>query len=880
MIGQSIAHYRITAKLGEGGMGEVYRAVDTKLDREVALKILPANLAQDSGRMARFEREAKVLASLNHPNIAAIYGVEERALVMELVEGASPKGPMPFDDAWKIASQIAAALEYAHDKGIVHRDLKPDNIKITPDGVVKLLDFGLAKAFTEQKEPTANPEHSPTLTIGATEVGVILGTAAYMAPEQAKGKSVDKRADIWSFGVVLYELLTGERLFKGEDVSETLVSVLRDEPDFAKVPVKTRRLLRSCLEKDPKQRLRDIGDARELLEGGQETAVAWRKWPWIAAAALGVIAVVGLIGWWQATRAPVLRPLMSLNLDLPDDMPLVRVNNGGMLAISNDGTRLALTLRDGDGKVRLHTRTLRQNAVTSLAGTDNASYPFFSPDGQWIGFFADGKLKKIPSDGGAPMTLCDAPGGRGASWGDDGSIVAALSEDGGLFRVSSGGGTPVALTTLRSGERTHRQPYVLPGSRAALFTASASTSRPDIATIDAVSFGNGERKTLQRSGFAPGYLAAAGGAGRLLYMRENALFAVPFDAGGLAVTGAPVPVLEEVSISGTGVGDFSFSASGDFIYLVGRGQRAGRISSIDRTGVIQPLQAPPGMYHTPRFSPDGKRLAFSSVAGDGDDVWVKDLERDTLTRVSFLAGENRWAIWTPDGRYLAFRSLNVGAPGIYWTRSDGSGEAQRLTERNVQETPYSFSPDGKRLAFHQIGSGGSVDIFTAEIEGDRAHPKLGNPELFLRTSFNKVYPAISPDGRWLAYSSNQSGVLELYVRPFTSSGGQWQISTGGGMHPVWSKAARELLFQSSDHRVMVASYSVQGDTLVPGKPRPWSETRLLDLGGIANFDLSPDGKRLAAVLPADGGGERPLTRLTVFLNFSDELQRRVQAGGK
>ncbi len=426
---QMVGHYRITAKLGEGGMGEVYRAVDTKLDREVALKVLPPAFASDAGRMARFEREAKVLASLNHPNIAAIYGVEERALVMELVEGASPKGPMPFDDAWKIAAQIASALEYAHDKGIVHRDLKPDNIKITPDGVVKLLDFGLAKAFTEQKEPSANPEHSPTLTIGATEVGVILGTAAYMAPEQAKGKSVDKRADIWAFGVVLYELLTGERLFKGEDVSETLVSVLRDEPDLTKVPAKTRRLLRRCLEKDPKQRLRDIGEARFFLDDPVAPAEPKSRWPWLIAAALALALIVISVFAYRATRRQE-QPLTRLDVDLGPEA-ITGVNT--TVAISPDGRRIVYPARGPDGRQQLATRLLDQTAPTLLPGTQGAFDPFFSPDSQWIGFFAVGQLKKIAVQGGAPVNLCAVANPVGGSWGEDGNIVFAPGTAGPLF---------------------------------------------------------------------------------------------------------------------------------------------------------------------------------------------------------------------------------------------------------------------------------------------------------------------------------------------------------------------------------------------------------------------------------------------------------------
>ena len=670
-VGDRVGHYEILAPIGAGGMGEVYRARDTKLKRDVALKVLPDSFASDPERMARFQREAEVLASLNHPNIAQIY------LAMELVEGEAPKGPLPFDEAWKIASQIAAALEYAHDRGIIHRDLKPANIKITPDGAVKLLDFGLAKAFTNQREPQTSAETSPTLTIAATEVGVILGTAAYMPPEQAKGKSVDRRADIWSFGVVLYELLTGTRPFHGDDVSETLVSVIRDEPDLSKIPPKARKLLGRCLEKDSKKRLRDIGDAASLLEDAPLTAPpASRRGrlPWISVAGVSTLAfIVSAVLLYNATRPAPLRPLIRLNIVVDDSTPLERVNvglgGGNMLALSSDGSRLALTLRGPDGKVRLHTRLLNQSQVTPLAGTENASYPFFSPDGDWIGFSADGKLKKVAVEGGATVTLCDAPILRGASWGDDGNIIAALSPIGVLSRVPSAGGMPVPVTKLNPGEVTHRWPQVLPGSQAIVFTASTHlggfSSSYDDGNVDVVSLKTGERKTVERSGFSSHYLASSNGTGtgHLIYLHDSTLFAVPFDPGRLALAGAPAAILEDVSGSASAGGDFAFSQNGAFVYLSGKGQQAGwSISWVDSTGKTEPLHAPMGQYLTPRFSPDGKRLAFSLANGKGDDIWVKDLDRDTPSRLSFLGGTNRWPVWTPDGKNIVFQSTNAAAP--------------------------------------------------------------------------------------------------------------------------------------------------------------------------------------------------------------------------
>jgi serine/threonine-protein kinase len=465
--GERLGPYEILAPIGAGGMGEVYRARDTKLKRDVALKVLPEVFARDPGRMARFQREAEVLASLNHPNIAHIYGVEERALVMELVEGESPKGPLPFDDAWKIALQIADALEYAHERGVIHRDLKPANVKVTPDGVVKLLDFGLAKAFSETPDAgSTDPENSPTITLGATVAGTVLGTAAYMSPEQAKGKKVDKRADIWSWGVVLYELLTGERLFKGSDTTDTLAQVLTKEPPLERVPQQARRLLSECLQKDPKQRLRDIGDARRLLAEETVTAPSRSRLGFAIAAAMTIIAA-GL-GWiaWRATL-PVERPLMQLSVELGPDANLA-LGAGGSIALSSDGTLLALTVRGADGQPHLATRRIDQGQLNVLAGTEGAQGPFFSPDGRWIGFAVAGALKKISAQGGAAVPLWNAYG-IGGSWGDDGNIIAVLGIMGGLSRIPEAGGTARSIADIKPGETVgYRFPQVLPGSQTAV----------------------------------------------------------------------------------------------------------------------------------------------------------------------------------------------------------------------------------------------------------------------------------------------------------------------------------------------------------------------------------------------------------------------------
>jgi serine/threonine-protein kinase len=872
MIGETIAHYRVTAKLGEGGMGEVYRAKDTKLDREVAIKILPENFAQDSGRMVRFEREAKVLASLNHPNIAHIYGVEDRALVMELVEGESPKGPMPFEDAWSIASQIADALEYAHEHGVVHRDLKPANVKVTPDGVVKLLDFGLAKAFSDtQDSPSGDPVNSPTITLGATAVGTIMGTAAYMAPEQAKGKRVDKRADIWSWGVMLYELITGERMFKGEDAADTLAQVLTKEPELERVPRQARKLLGRCLEKDPKRRLRDIGEARFLLESGTEVPTQAEarttKLPWAVAAVLAIIAAAWVA--WRVTRpAPhAFQPLLRFDVNLGPEVSLGSIV-GPDVILSPDGTRLVYVSRG-----HLFTRRMDQPAGTELAGTDGAYSPFFSPDGQWIAFFAQGSLKKISVDGGVPIVLCEAPGNsRGGSWGEDGKIILALSTAGVLSSIASSGGTPTPLTELdpQRQEITHRWPQVLPGSKAVLFTAHKGTTAFDGASIEVFSLADRRRTMLARGTYGR-YLPS----GHLTYVSQGVLFAVPFDLDHLEVRGAAVPLVEQIAYSQQyGSAQLDFSKNGTLVYRAsGTAGELATIQWLDNAGNTQPLLGRPGRYSRFRFSPDGERLAVNLTEASNQDVWIYELRHDKLARLTFGL-TTLVPVWTPDSRFIVF--LQPG--GIFWTRSDGATPQLFLSGQN--NIPISFTPDGKRLAYSVINSGTGYDIFTVAVESGESGPRAGKPEVFRQTPFNEMHPNFAPDGRWIAYDSNESGRTEVYVRAFPDRGRQWQVSYEGGLQPTFSKNGRELFFHTEDNRIMVAAYSNKGDSFVPDKPRVWSERRTLDTGfAMPSYDLAPDGKRVAVLMPAEGlQAQQAQSHVVILLNFFDEVRRRVSAG--
>ncbi len=893
--GARLGPYEVVAPLGAGGMGEVYRAKDTQLGRQVALKVLSAAFAGDPDRMARFRREAQVLASLNHPNIGAIYGLEENALVLELVEGPTladrlAEGPISPDESVAIAKQIAEALEYAHDKGVIHRDLKPANVKITPEGTVKVLDFGLAK-IADDRANSGDPATSPTLTMRATQAGMILGTAGYMAPEQARGQGVDKRADIWAFGVVLFEMLSGKRVFGGETVGDTLAAVLKTDPDWQALPADTpagvRRLLRRCLERDRKRRLHDIADGRLELEDAEaaekpETtrATGARRWlGWVVAV---VAIVVGALGWWQATRRTE-RPLLRLQLDLGPEAALGSGSAGPAAILSPDGSRLVYVSRGADGRLRLSMRRLDELQASVLAGTEEAASPFFSPDGQEVAFAAGGKLKKIPVGGGAPVSLCDAPRFAGGWWGEDGDIIATLDFRVGLARLPSSGGTPQPLT------KGGWWPQVLPGGKAVLFTGGTAVlsgmgSRLENPAIEVLSLSSGERRTLLRDGVFGRYLPS----GHLVYVQAGSLLAAPMDPARPELTGPGVPVLEEVFFDPHfGGAQVDVSRTGTLIYVPGK-QALPNLSVrwLDHTGQTAPLLAKPGNYFWPRLSPDGKSLALSAAGEKNDDIWIYDWQRDTMSRLTFGPNNNRDAVWSPDGKYIAFASGTGSDLNLYWIRSDRAGEPERLLETKNLQIPYSFSPDGKWLAFYERdGSGGGTpttsppgDIWVLPIHTEAsAGPRPGKPEVFLRTPFNEAQPVFSPDGRWLAYVSDESGVMEVYVRSFPGRGGQRQISSGGGIFPVWSQKGRELFYRTLDNRIMVAAYAATGESLVAERPRVWSETRIADTATLwPNLDLAPDGKRFAVMMAEEGRGrEKQPTQVAVLLNFFDELRRRA-----
>ncbi len=879
-VGERLGPFEILAPLGAGGMGDVYKARDTRLNREVAIKTSKAQFTE------RFERQGRAVAALNHPNIAQLFDIGAMPngsgyLVMEYVEGTEPKGPLPVDEVLKIAEQIADALDAAHEKGITHRDLKPANIKIKPDGTVKVLDFGLAKLGQSATPGSGNPETSPTLTMHATEVGMILGTAGYMSPEQARGKHVDRRADIWAFGVVLYELLTGKKLFTGEEVVDILAAIVKSEPDISAAPAQFHKLLHACLQKDPKQRLQAAGDWKLLLSDplqsrdshgagtGADPAPLQSRFGKIAMAAAAVFALAAIalgIGYYRATRPAELKQLVRLDVDLGTGVSLNHPI-GADTIISPDGTRLVYV---SQGK--LFTRRLDQPKAIELAGTEGAYAPFFSPDGQWVAFFAGGKLKKISVEGGAAIALCDAPQPRGGSWGEDGNIIAALVSAGGvLSRIPSAGGTPTALTQLVQGGATQRWPQILPGGKAVLFTAHTTTTGFDTANIEVVSLVDHGVKTLQRGGTFGRYLPGTNGTGHLVYINKGTLFAVPFDPEKLEVRGTPSPVLEEVVYSVQyGSAQFDFSRNGTLVYRSGGSTGLGRftVQWLDAAGKTQPLLAKADNYLYPRLSPDGTQLALSTA-----DVMVYGWQRDTLTRLTFGGGSV--PLWSPDGRYIVFRKVGEG---MFWIRSDGAGNPQPLTQSKNQQTPYSFMPDGKRLAYHEQGSTTGFDLWTLPIESDATGLKPGKPEIFLQTQFNERSPFFSPDGHWLAYTSEESGTYQVYVRAFPDNGGKWQISNNGGVYPEFSRDGHELFFRTEDSRMMMAaSYTVKGGSFVADKPRVWYDKPIADTGTNGfNYDVAPDGKRIAALMPVETPEAQQSQSNVIFLeNFADELQRKV-----
>jgi serine/threonine-protein kinase len=874
-------------------MGEVYRARDTKLGRDVALKVLPDSLAHDPDRLARFEREAHLLAALNHPNIAHIHGFEDStgvpALVMELVDGPTladrvAGGPIPLDEALPIAKQIAEALEAAHEQGIIHRDLKPANIKVRVDGTVKVLDFGLAKAFDPTAASSTSATMSPTLSVHATQTGIILGTAAYMAPEQARGKSVDKRADIWAFGCVLYEMLSGRRPFDGDDVSITLAAVMMKEPDWAALPsdmpVGVRRLLTRCLKKDPKERLRDIGDARaelgEFLNGPREVitppivpASPLRRHGVAVAVVLITGAMTGAFGWIVA-RSTLARPRISrLEITMSDGASFSINGLGRDISITPDGSRLVYV---GSNATTLFVRPLDQLEATPLVHDAGLRDPFMSPDGQWVGFF-DGSnvLKKVAITGGPAVLVARINGDeRGATWAADGTIIfATAASSTGLQRVSADGGTPTVLTRpdLKLGEAGHIWPELLPGGQAVLCTVTATTGGLDAASLAILDLRSGRLTILLRGGSHAQYSPS----GHLVYGAAGTLRAVGFDLTHRIVTGTPSQVVPHLRSTGGGAVEAVLAHDGTLVYVAGGAGRSRErtLVWVDRQGRETPLAAPPRAYYHPRISPDGSRVAVTAADQDLD-IWLWDLARAVLTRITTDPATDAYPVWRRDGRRLVFGSNRVGGvQNLFSQTADGTGAVDRLTESPNPQVPSAVSPDDTQVVFTEYSSKTGADVMALALDGTHQVFTL------VQTPFDERHGIVSPDGRWLAYEANDSGPFEIHVRPFPDvNRGHWQVSTAGGTQPLWASGGRELFYLAPDGALMRVAVG-GGPAWTAGSPMKVLEGRYVVGPGTAlrNYDIGPDGQRFLMIKASAGGAIATPPQIIVVQHFDEELKR-------
>jgi eukaryotic-like serine/threonine-protein kinase len=884
---QRLGPYEILSAIGAGGMGEVYRAHDGRLNRDVALKVLPEVFAADPDRMARFEREARVLGALNHPNIAAIYGLEEfnssRALVMELVSGETladriAKGPIPVDEALPIAKQLSEVLEYAHDRGVIHRDLKPANIKVTTDGTVKVLDFGLAKALTD--EPVAaDPRDSPTLSMAPTMAGAILGTAAYMSPEQANGKPVDRRADIWAFGAVLFEMLTGRPLYSGETAQEILAAVMMKEPLEA-LPKTTspaiHNLLRRCLEKNPRQRLQHIGEARIALEALLSDAASRpesvpirpqhirKPIAWVIAA-MGIYTALAFAIVHFRTPTEEAR-VLKMSILPPEKATFAAAS---LPALSPDGRSLAFAATR-DGKDLLWIRELDSTAARPLTGTEGANDPFWSPDSRSIAFFAEGKLKRIAASGGPALSLCDAVEGRGGSWSKNDVIVFAPNSGSPLFRVPASGGTAIPVTTLdRSlSENSHRLPWFLPDGHHFLYTAtSADFSNNTVYFADVDS--SDRHKVLVASSTAvyspPGYV---------LYLREQTLLAQRFDAYKGQTIGDPMSLAEQIDSVFFSQGQFSSSQNGVLAYVSGISGENTQLVWFDRSGKIVGRVGTPASVQRPAISPDGNILAVDRRDPQTGfyDLWLYDLVRGTASRLTANSRNNDSPIWSSDGSRIAFRSNREGTNNIYQKSSDGTSQQQPLDNAARSKRPDDWSRDGRYLIEEVNDPKTKYDIWILPLLGDR------KPFAFLQTEFNERYAKLSPDGRWLAYTSDETKRDEIYVQTFSGitsdSRGKWQISTNGGDRPFWSRDGKELFFIGADQKLMTVD--VKGGTkFEAGVPKALFETHI---GGVdthqggANglyIDVSKDGRFLIPTLTDQANS----ASITVVVNWTAGLKK-------
>jgi len=890
--GLKLGPYEILGPLGAGGMGEVYRARDTRLGRDVAIKVLPRELSGDPVRKQRFEREAQLLAALNHPNIAHIYGVEEsngtRALVMELVEGPTiadrlAKGPLPLDESLQLARQIAEGLEYAHDRNIVHRDLKPANIKVTPEGQIKILDFGLAKAL-DANTSDADISNSPTISVAATNAGVLLGTAGYMSPEQAKGKPVDRRTDIWAFGCVLYEMLTGKPAFDGETITDKLAAVVRAEPELSQLPEQTprpmREVIQRCLAKDPRQRLQAIGEARIALESPSttpssdlpssttttgetdQTVQLWKRralWSALAAAALTAALAAAFFYLRLTSSPPATMPVVRAQIR-PSNPSLHQVEswNDGF-TLSPDGKWFAFISRTAEGTPLLWLRALDSVQDKPLQGTDHAQFPFWSPDSRYLGFFADGKLKKIEINGSAPSVICDAPLGRGGTWNLEGTIVFAPSTGVALQRVSAAGGEPTSATILETttGDNSHRWPQFLPDGRHFIFISLNGVGyRDSLAnSIRVASLDSQETKTLGKVDGSAIYAS-----GRILFLQQRNLVARDLDLRHLELTGDTDIVAEQVAVDPRMLTLASVSQTGLLTYLDGASGSQTQLVWVDRTGKVLSNVMEQGEHSDPVLSPDGKRMTYINGAREAQ-IWEYDFARDVKHRLTIAAADSAagFSLWAPDGNSIAYLAYGAGKSSIRRKRLDATGQEETLWETfEARIVPFSWSADGKLVAVHELRQG-SRSIWMLPTTGDH------QPYKFVEPGFR---PQFSPDGKWVAYCSFETGRAELFVVPFPGPGGKWQVSTESGCNARWRKDSQELYFLSSDKKLMAAG--IRGST---GKfeilsLRPLFETHILDPSAYS-YDVAPSGDRFIF----EYAPEQSASSVTLVVNWDGGLKK-------
>jgi eukaryotic-like serine/threonine-protein kinase len=885
--GTRLAGYEILSALGAGGMGEVYRARDTKLDRTVAIKILPEAFAADTERIARFQREARTLAALNHPNIAHVHGLEESngvsGLVMELVEGEDlaqriGRGPIPVSEALPMARQIAEALEAAHEQGVIHRDLKPANIRVREDGTVKVLDFGLAKALDPTDGASPSSSQSPTITTPAqTRAGMILGTAAYMSPEQARGRVVDRRADIWAFGCVLYEMLTGQRAFAAQDVAETLARVIEREPDWAPLPATlppaVRTYLKRCLQKDPRQRVQAIGDVRLALEGAFDTMAApaggsrRRRGVLVGAAAVVASGAIAAALAFLAMRQPPPR-VSRLQVATARSAAVSVGYNDRDLAITPDGSKLVYV---GNNGTQIFVRPIDALAPVPVH-TGSPLGLFTSPDGQWIGFREGaGALKKVAVAGGPAATLAilDTSYPGGAAWGPDGHIILGTeSAATGLQRVSASGGPVEVLTRPdpAQGEADHLWPEMLPDGRSVLFTITALTGGLGAAQVAILDLQTGQRQVVLRGGTHAHYIPS----GHLIFGQAGTVQAVAFDLARRQVSGTPVTVVPDVVTSSNGGINVVVARDGALAYLsanaVAGTPRA--LVWVDRQGQETPIGAPPRPYFLPALSPDGTRIAVFANDEEGD-LWLWDLNRTTFTRITTVPGRDVLQVWTPDSRRLIFSSERSGARSLFWQAADGTGAAERLLENSSTQYPMAVTPDGRQLIFTDESAETDIDLMILALDGSRQVTPL------LQSRFIERNGVLSPDGRWLAYEANDSGRFEIQVRPYPDvNSGLSVVSTGGGTRPVWTRNGQELLYVSPTGALMRVGVS---------RGPSWSATMptvVVKEGYLTNpvwwgrsYDVSPDAQRFLMI--KEGSADVSATPIVVVQHWLDELKRLV-----